>query len=299
MKQEFTTIVNLTPAGARKLLDEAPADSRNRALNEARVAWLASQITEGCWRLNGEAIVIGKDGSILDGQHRLHAVIRADKAIRVVIVRDVDPAVFHTIDTGKPRSMGDVFTIAGERHATAKAAVAKLMWNLMQRPDNCPIFCSGWGGQRVTNQKALEVLKRHPRLDEVAAENYSFSKVGPPSLLLFVRYLSMLVDEEKSRVFFNGLVEGTDLRKGYPIHTLRERLFAARAMPNMRLTPEALLALVIRAWNSHYRGRPLKKLDVRLVRKTGRENKENKEGKERFPTIDGLTAAMLSGVDPE
>jgi hypothetical protein len=72
-------LISVTPELAAKWLE---LNDHNRGVVTARVDQYAADMRRGEWRVNGEAIKISADGKILDGQHRLLAVLEADVAIR-------------------------------------------------------------------------------------------------------------------------------------------------------------------------------------------------------------------------
>jgi hypothetical protein len=52
----------------------------------------------------GECIKISKTGRILDGQHRLKAVILSNCSIYFYVATNIDDSVFDVLDTGKARN---------------------------------------------------------------------------------------------------------------------------------------------------------------------------------------------------
>jgi len=107
---ERAVITNLTPDAAQRLLAH---NTFNRPLRDKRVRFLAKVIREKRWRFNGASIVVDNKGRLLDGQHRCHAVIRANKSIQTVLVTGVSPKVFDTIDQGAKRGFADIFHLCG------------------------------------------------------------------------------------------------------------------------------------------------------------------------------------------
>ena len=101
----------VTPSYAKQLLE---SNTKNRSVNDIIVNRYAKDITEGNWKEDtGEAIKISKTNVILDGQHRLYAIVKANTSAYLHVITDLDDSVFDVLDTGKPRSAVDVFKIQG------------------------------------------------------------------------------------------------------------------------------------------------------------------------------------------
>ena len=104
----------ITPSYAKQLLE---SNTKNRSVNEIIVNRYAKDIMEGNWKEDtGEAIKISKTNVVLDGQHRLYAIVKANTSAYLHIITDLDDSVFDVLDTGKPRSAVDVFKIQGIKH---------------------------------------------------------------------------------------------------------------------------------------------------------------------------------------
>ena len=114
-----TELVRITPAMAEQIL--AQNVELNRRLNNALVARYAADVVNGDWHeANAETIKIAPDGTLLDGQHRLSAVVESGRTVRFLVVRNVDPAALATVDTGKARSFADVLHMQGHQERTAR-----------------------------------------------------------------------------------------------------------------------------------------------------------------------------------
>ena len=117
---EFKKIL-VTPALAKDYLQ---ANIMNRQLRGNIVLDYATQMQKGLWKSDtGECIKISKEGVILDGQHRLNAVIKANIPVYFHVAIGLDESVFDVIDTGKLRSSSDIFTISKVKYASATAAI--------------------------------------------------------------------------------------------------------------------------------------------------------------------------------
>jgi len=120
--------INVNERVAMSFLKNNP---RNRPLSKSRSLKYAKQMTEGNWQQNGESIIIGWDGSILDGQHRLEGVVLAKTSIKLLFVFGVDPATFPTIDTGTGRSGADTLAIYGVDPFIAKSLSAAIKKDIL------------------------------------------------------------------------------------------------------------------------------------------------------------------------
>lgn len=103
-------IVDVTPEMAREIL--ANHNELNRRMNMGHVKALAHNMKTGTWRFNGDTIRFDKDGNLIDGQHRLKAVILADMTITFIFAEGFDSETIKTIDQEiKPRNLSDLLKI--------------------------------------------------------------------------------------------------------------------------------------------------------------------------------------------
>lgn len=105
----YAIVETITPEKARVFLK---GNTNNRNLNQHAVRKFASDIKNGLWQENGEAIVVAKDGTLKDGQHRLNAVCLANKPIRSLVVYDVDNTVTE-FDRGMNRTLPHLMQLNG------------------------------------------------------------------------------------------------------------------------------------------------------------------------------------------
>ena len=113
----------ITPDLARELLK---TNTNNRRLRENVVKVYADDMKNGRWNQSEDlidVIMIGKDGVLLNGQHRLEAVIKADRPVWFWIKFDCDPKIYSYLDNGEKRRAGDV--MRDVQNANNIAAIAK------------------------------------------------------------------------------------------------------------------------------------------------------------------------------
>lgn len=114
-----TKIIEITPEIAKKTLEQ---NTRNRTVRRMTVAAYAEAMRSGLWKENGEPIIIGKNNIVLDGQHRLLAIIESGMTLKMVVVFDVEDSTRDTIDTGIRRTPGDALSIEGIQNGNRVSA---------------------------------------------------------------------------------------------------------------------------------------------------------------------------------
>lgn len=116
-------VQTITPAIAAKMLE---GNANNRALSEGRVRGLADAMTAGEWRV-AQPIILDYNGRLVDGQHRLQAVIRSGVPTKFLVVTGVEPETFSVVDQGKNRTAVDLHHIMGGINSAIHTAVAMSM----------------------------------------------------------------------------------------------------------------------------------------------------------------------------
>lgn len=267
--------INLTPKMAKEIL---ATNTHNRKITQTRVNKWAESMKRGEWQMNGEAIKISSDGVLLDGQHRLYAVIQSGTTIPVLIIRGLAPSSQDTMDTGKSRTLSDVLSLQGEKNAIPLAAILSglVIWNKYQPS------AAFSGGQQytITNGEALTFLQQHPGIREVptAVQTAARHSCLTAKVLGILYWHFCEVDQESTDMFIEKLSLGVDLQAKDPILTLRNTLKSLRANKKVgQIPPRYLAALTIKAWNKWIRGEESSTL------------RYNPGGaiKEKFPTIVG------------
>lgn len=82
-----TTTELVTPEKAAEFLK---MNKVNRPIRKAHVAEIADLISRGKWQLNHLGLAFNKHGDLLDGQHRLHAIIKSGVTVPIRVTRDLD-----------------------------------------------------------------------------------------------------------------------------------------------------------------------------------------------------------------
>lgn len=98
-----TRVMQITPEIAKEMLEH----NRNRRVRDKHVANLAKMMERGKWVLSPDGISFDKAGNLINGQHRLMAVIKSGCTVMMVVTTGCDESAIGVIDQGKMRSKDD------------------------------------------------------------------------------------------------------------------------------------------------------------------------------------------------
>lgn len=261
------TIVDITPDLAKRWLAQ---NTHNRNRRERIVNSYATDMRNGNWVEDGQSIkfaqgavvlidnppVVG--GVLLDGQHRLSAVVESGVTIRMLVVSNLPNTTQDTMDTGAKRTLSDVLKLRGESHYVPLAALLSRvhMWQEGAR--------KSVRGIRPTHRQLLALLDEHPEVRQSAEVGARIRNVihMSPSTAALCHWLFMQIDESDTAFFFARLTDGAGLAVGDPIYALRRAITLA-AKDKARMPEEYTTALVIKAWNAFRDGRDVQILMYR------------------------------------
>jgi hypothetical protein len=106
-------VLSITPNMAKVMLDKNMKN--NRRLNHNTVKRYACIMKAGGWNLTHQGIAFDTLGQLIDGQHRLEAIVMANVPIKMMATYGVEHAYGEafTIDTGTKRSTQNIMQISG------------------------------------------------------------------------------------------------------------------------------------------------------------------------------------------
>lgn len=244
---KLTTLI-VTPAIAAEMLAR---NKLNRPLSSYWVFMLASAMKAGEWKLNGEAIKIDTNGDIIDGQHRLHAIIKSGRAIPLCVIEDLPTDIFDTLDQGKRRSAADVLAIGGAKNSCAISSALRVI-----------TFLEGTATSltSVRTPLILDAFERHPDVAywvSMFTGLQTLRAIAPSSLCGVVTLGAESFGQDSGEFFMRKLSSGEMLAEDSPILVLRQRLIEAKK-GSARLASLPLLTIIVKAWNAYATGRKIK-----------------------------------------
>jgi len=140
----------ITPTQAVNWLDNA--NIRNRTVSQAAVERYARDMRAGHWRLTHEGIAFDPNGVLLDGQHRLWAVVYAEMPVEMHVWFNVATDSLMVIGGGRGRNLVDHLRLGGGLGDVNKDVLAVLRCLLGKGSSS-----------HLTPDEAREVLRRHER----------------------------------------------------------------------------------------------------------------------------------------
>ncbi len=234
--------VLITPDMAMDLLQH---NTLNRPLSDGHVKRLANQIITGKWRFNGDTIKIADTKAVVDGQHRLWAIIESKIAVYSLIVFGVSEDAFSTVDTlRKNRSGADILSrhgVSGPRNVIASA----LSWLLRHQRGVLQEYRAP--GNRIENRDIEEAYAAHPGIIKAVERCARLRRLCNISLMTFLFYLVSNRDPYLAESMVTILENPGNTGVDHPFMRLRFYLTQDRTKD---LDPVETIAVTIKALNA-------------------------------------------------
>lgn len=228
----------------------------NRPLRKSKIRKIAREIREGQWQLNGQAIVIAENEDVLDGQHRLLAVIESGIPIKSLVVYGISQEAFKTMDTGTPRTGADALFLHYEDLTATIVAAMSTAAKWCDRLDRGIVSNGGSHSHEMSNTDIIEYCKQHPSIIQCAENlNNHLREARPMSLGAGTALYEMFSRKHGAQadLFMSRLFSGEDLKATDTEYLLRQ-IFIRDAEKIAKLPMSARIRMVIKGWNWRRRG---------------------------------------------
>lgn len=198
------SVVLVTPAQAEAWLDSR---HHNRKIRDSVVEMYLRDMRLGKWEITGQGISIDSDGILVDGQHRLSALVRFNHPVWMLVTRGVSHEVgIRACDSGPPRSGGQRLTMQGEKNGSMKAAISRGLFVLT----HAEVPFQGM----VPHSDIVSMLARYrAAIDQVYAGG-RIAEARVPSLTRTVAAVMVDVLPEYGLPFLDGVLTGANLAPG-------------------------------------------------------------------------------------
>lgn len=212
------------------------------------------------WVDDGMPIRFATGGRLLDGQHRLSAIVKAKITVDLVTVTDLDEKAFAVMDTGSKRFTSDALHMAGHVNTTRLAATCRMLVQLRMVSEDLSMPSAL--SEFTDNQQVLSLLTEFPELPEHVCKAMALSKHFPPLNKAFIStsvFLTYKEDPELAEKFWEAVALGANLTTTSPAYQLRQRLLSlfSNTSSNRYIDVERL-RLVFHAWSCFKKGREVK-----------------------------------------
>lgn len=276
-----TSSIKVTPDIAKAWLDTC--NKRNRKVSRQHVNKLASEMLAGRWSMNGETIVFDEDMTLIDGQHRLNAVVQSGVSVEMLVVSGIgDPRAFTT--TGSlmlRRNANQVAQMMGLSSPNVNNVVAAtriiMAWDKAETNEEFGKYVSHPSFFTFTNEEVSDcAIALQVDLDEAFRRYKNASRIGgSPSMMVALFTIFSRYNPVAAHALFDKLSDGLFKSKNDPAKILYDMLSKGRyPIKNKRLYSAAI---TIKAFNAISEGR-----DIGLLRWITEGNSA-----ENFPRIKG------------
>lgn len=250
-------VVDITPELATHWLSK---NTDNRKLRKYRAANLAQSMKDGKWAANGESISFDTRGVLVDGQHRLQAILNSGIRATIAVVLGVDPKARPTVDTGLKRTASDNLSMRGEMYATQLASTIQI-WACyyngdLRRRDAYKAILS--------HREVIEWLEAWPGIRESVARVGKMVGGGrkclAPGEVAFVHFAIVQsgVTQDDADRFIQSVLVGAGLEENNPVLALRRRLTDENRPGQRGLDKRTKLALTLKTYQFVRAGVPRK-----------------------------------------
>lgn len=227
----------------------------NRPVRTTMVTRYARDMVEGRWTFAADPIRFAAGGDLIDGQHRLHAIVEAaNVTVPMLVVRGLPAESQGVMDQGSKRTAADQLTLRGHKHTTLLASAVRqhLAWK------NGYLFRdTKVANAEITTPWVEQWVGAHS--GEVAFlcdhANLITRTDAPPSAAGAAAIAFYRIDPESAAEFFHLLSTGAGT-EGHPIVTLDKRLARLRR-EQLRMPTRDYVAMFVQAWNAWREGRQM------------------------------------------
>lgn len=231
---------------------------------------IARQIVDGHWKFNGDTIKVSDDGEVLDGQHRLWAIVETQTAVETIVVYGIKREAFATIDTvRKQRSGGDTLSLMGVDRYRSLISEA-LKWLLRYRGGFIEDFRAPI--HRIENADIELAFSENKTIAKAVEKAMRTRGLGSTSIIAFMYYVAANRNEELADQMMDALLDPSTVALSHPFFRLRSYFTTDRHKQKDALLT---IALMIKALNAAAAGQKLQHLQW----------KQQGERREEFPKL--------------
>lgn len=232
---------------------------RNRPLSEDTVTAYARDMANGEWVATHQGIAFNDRDELIDGQHRLHGVIRCGKTIRMMVtfglpaeIEGKESTTMDAVDRGRTRSVADQLKIQhGMKNGSAIAMICASL----------AVMCQNEKTRRLSVGQTLEIYRTFQQaidwVIEFRSKEAGLKAKGVLAACAFAVAADVKLKDRCHRIF-TGDVDS----ENSPLYLLRKFLVSDDAKLLNRGSDRALAELVLLALQLDVAGVTIDRLEL-------------------------------------
>lgn len=230
-----TRLMWVTPDMAGQWLAK---NTGNRKLRAGGVAVYAAEIRAGRWHVVHTGIAFDTTGKLVDGQHRLFAIMETGISIPMCVTFGVPVGSMDAVDRGLSRSIPDILRLGhGLENSARIAALVNVIAPLVEGYD-----------LKMTPGVAMDVWRQwKPNLEWALQLPATGTLWKAPIVAAFV--VARRTDRDMVDSFVDRYRDGVDLFEGMAAHYIRRQFLEAKRDAKFRNGPKLsrwVLAVLLR-----------------------------------------------------
>jgi len=221
-----TRIENITPKKAQALLDKHWIPERQRKPSQSVVDSYARAMRTGQWVLTHQGIGIDDNGELVDGLHRLLAIVQSGATIPMMITTGIlhnghteGIYVIDAIDRGRVRGVGQQLQLRHNiKNGNLYAAVCRsVLWLCTYSERLLP--------GRFDVSHALRIIDIYGKEIDYCVDNRSSDFRIKNAAPIGTAAFALKAYKNQIKEFYQGLTTGEELKTGNPALTCRRWFF--------------------------------------------------------------------------
>lgn len=215
----------------------------NRRIRKAKLAQYVEDMKHDRWLLNGETIIISREGQLLDGQHRAFAALNVYEAPPVTFLFGIDEEARRTLDIGAKRNASDILALEGIRNGALASAAARMIIARAQGKGKAFV-----GRDRISTSVVVDRVMSDKQLQDAADHIHKMKRTPIPGVTVGVicaAYYLLRKKNQEQAYHFIQLVFSTESVRGSAERVTRDRLIDLAGTGGR----EKRLEVLVRGWN--------------------------------------------------
>jgi len=209
-----TITMEVTPAIATEWLKK---NSANRLLKDEQVKALARAMKANRFYSTHQGIAFYEDGTLADGQHRLHAIVQSQTTQKLLVTMNLPKDAIAAIDVGAKRGMHDVMKILDypewmtrDPIAIARALMSKLINTREAHLFHDVVDYMNRHAESIRFANELTITKRRRLTHAVVAASYVCAYEAGESKAKIRRFAEILASGEISAKHENSAIRARE-----------------------------------------------------------------------------------------